>query len=66
VDLGKGPDGITPAALIKEVLGQITAETIKAVGSSVGDAGKAIGNEATKLGNEASKIGKSIGGLFKK
>ncbi len=58
-DLGKGPEGITPAALIKEVLGQITTDSIKAIGSSVGNAGKAIGNEA-------SKIGKGIGDLFKK
>jgi uncharacterized protein involved in outer membrane biogenesis len=58
-NLGKGPDGITPAALIKEVLGQITTDTIKAVGSSLGSAGKAIGSEA-------NKIGKSIGDLFKK
>ncbi len=58
-DLGKGPEGITPAALIKEVLGQITTATIKSVGASAADAGKAIGNEA-------GKIGKSLGDLFKK
>lgn len=58
-DLGKGPDGITPAALVKEVLSQVTTATLKAVAGSVSDAGKAIGGEA-------SKIGKSIGGLFKK
>ena len=58
-NLGQGPDGITPVAVIQEVLGQITSASLKAVVSSAGDAGKAIGNEA-------SKIGKSIGGLFKK
>jgi len=58
-DLGKGPDGITAADLIKKVLGEITTATLKAVVGSVGDAGKAVGNEA-------SKIGKSIGGLFGK
>jgi uncharacterized protein involved in outer membrane biogenesis len=57
-NLGQGPEGITPADLLKEVLGQITTGTIKAVGSSVGEAGKAIGTEA-------GKIGKSIGDLFK-
>ena len=57
--LGQGPDGITPAALIKEVLGQVNVATIKAVAGSAGDAGKAIGGEA-------SKLGKSLGGLFKK
>ena len=58
-NLGQGPDGITPAALIKEVLGQVTAASIKAVVASAGDATKA-------LGGEASKLGKSLGGLFKK
>lgn len=57
--LGQGPDGITPAALIKEVLGQVNVATIQAVAGSAGDAGKAIGGEA-------SKLGKSLGGLFKK
>jgi hypothetical protein len=58
-NLGQGPDGITPAALIKEVLGQVTSASLKAVVASAGDAGKA-------LGGEASKLGKSLGGLFKK
>ncbi|MES1180606.1 MAG: AsmA family protein [Verrucomicrobiota bacterium] len=58
-NLGQGPDGITPAALVKEVLGQISTATLKAVAGSASDAGKAIGGEA-------SKLGKSIGGLFKK
>jgi hypothetical protein len=70
VDLGKGPDGITPAALIKEVLGQVTTASIKEVATSVGDVGKAVGNSVGEtgkaVGNEASKIGKSIGDLFKK
>jgi len=57
--LGQGPDGITPAALIKEILSQITTASVKAVAGSVGEAGKAIGGEA-------SKLGKSLGGLFKK
>jgi uncharacterized protein involved in outer membrane biogenesis len=57
-DLGTGPDGITPAELVKDVLGEVTTGTVKAIGSSLGSAGKA-------LGNEASKIGQSIGGLFK-
>jgi uncharacterized protein involved in outer membrane biogenesis len=58
-NLGQGPDGITPAALIKEVLGQVTSASLKAVVASAGDASKAIGGEA-------SKLGKSLGGLFKK
>jgi len=58
-DLGTGPDGITASDLIKKVLGEITAATVKAVVSSAGDAGKA-------LGGEAGKLGKSLGGLFGK
>lgn len=58
-NLGQGPDGITPAELIKEVLSQVNTATLQAVVSSVGDPGKA-------LGGEASKLGKSMGGLFKK
>ena len=58
-NLGQGPEGITPAALVKEVLSHVNVATVKAIGSSLGDTGKI-------LGGEASKIGKSIGGLFKK
>jgi uncharacterized protein involved in outer membrane biogenesis len=57
-NLGQGPEGITPTALIQEVLGQVTTASLKAVVSSAGSAGKAIGEEA-------GKIGKSIGNLFK-
>ena len=62
-NLGTGPDGITPAALIKEVLGQVTTATIKAVGESLGKLGKGA---TDAVGGEASKIGKSITDLFKK
>jgi uncharacterized protein involved in outer membrane biogenesis len=62
-NFGQGPEGITPAALIKDVLGEVTTATtaaaIKSAGSAATDAGKA-------LGSEASKIGKTLGGLFKK
>ena len=58
-NLGQGPDGITPVAVVQEVLSQVTTASLKAIASSVGDAGKAIGKEA-------SKIGESIGNLFKK
>ena len=33
-DLGKGPDGITPADLTKQVLSEVVSGTIKAVGSA--------------------------------
>ena len=69
-DLGTGPDGITPASLIKEVMGQITTDTLKAVAGSAADLGKDLGNKATEAGknaaDQAGKIGKDIGGLFKK
>jgi uncharacterized protein involved in outer membrane biogenesis len=55
-DLGKGPDGITPAQLTETVLSEIITGTVKAVGK---DASKFVGENA-------SGISKSIGGLFKK
>jgi uncharacterized protein involved in outer membrane biogenesis len=55
-DLGKGPEGITPAQLTETVLSEIITGTIKAVGK---DASKIVGENA-------SGISKSIGGLFKK
>jgi len=58
-NLGQGPDGITPVAVVQEVLTQVTTASLKAVVGSVGDAGKVIGDKA-------SKIGDSIGNLFKK
>ena len=69
-NLGAGPDGITPAALVKEVLGQVTTASLKAVEESLTKLGKG-GIDATKnagkaVTGEASKIGKSLGGLFGK
>ena len=57
--LGKGPEGITPAELVKDVLGEVTTATLKAVVSSASNVGKAVGDNV-------SKIGKSLGGLFGK
>jgi len=62
-DLGKGPDGITAAELVKDVLGEVTTATLKAVVSSVGNVGKAAGKA---VGDNVNKIGKSLGGLFGK
>ena len=47
-NLGTGPDGITPAELVKDVLGEVTSRTVKAVVGSLGNAGKSVGE---KLGN---------------
>ena len=74
VDLGKNDAGITPAELIKQVLGQVTTGTIKAVGSAVGgavtDLGKGAAGAAADagkaVGEGVSKLGKSLGGLFGK
>lgn len=69
-DLGKGGDGITPAELTKEVLGQITSATLKAVGSAVTDLGKGATDAAKTagktVGDSVNKIGKGLGGLFGK
>ena len=70
-NLGTGPEGITPAALVKEVLDRVTTATLKAVGESLTKLGKGA-VDATKdaagkaISGEASKIGKNIGGLFGK
>jgi hypothetical protein len=62
-DLGKGPDGITPAELTKDVLSEVVAGTLKAVGSAAADVGK----NAENLGKQGvNKITTGIGGLFKK
>lgn len=69
-NLGTGPDGITPAALVKDILSEIDVATVKAVIDSATKLGKGAtdaAKEATKsLSDEASKIGKSFGNLLKK
>lgn len=73
-DLGKGPEGITAADLTKVLLGRITTDTIKAVGTAVTDLGKEVGNLGKNLGQDATKtatqsvdkLKKGIGGLFGK
>jgi len=69
-NLGTGPDGITPAALVKDVLDEITTATGKVVLESLNKLGKGA-VDATKdagkaIGDSAGKIGKSLGGLFGK
>ena len=69
-DLGKGTDGITPAELVKDVLGEVTTATLKAVGSAVTDLGKGAADAAKSagqaVGEGVNKISKSLGGLFGK
>jgi len=61
-DLGRGPDGITPAELTKVVLGEVVSYTLKEAGSATG-----IGKKAGKaLGDGVKAIKKGIGDLFSK
>jgi len=72
--LGAGSDGITPAQLTKEVLGQITKETLIVVVNAVRDLGKGMENLGKDLGKEAgktagesvNKVTKGLGGLLGK
>lgn len=62
-DLGKGPDGITPADLTKRVLSEVVSGTLKAVAknaTSIGKGAENVGKEGVK------KITSGLGGLFKK
>ena len=62
-DLGKGPDGITPADLTKVVLGEVVSGTIKAVAKEATNLGKGVEN----VGKEGvNKITTGLGGLLKK
>ena len=66
-NLGQGPEGITPAELTKRVLKEVIENTVKAVGSSVGDltkgATEGLKNVTTNAVGGATK---KIGDLFKK
>ena len=69
-DLGTGPEGMTPAELVGEVLGAIEKEAAQAAASSVTDVGKGAlqlgGGLGASATNAASKITKGLGGLFQK
>jgi AsmA family len=69
-NLGKGPEGITPAELTKQVLSEVVSGTIKAVGSAATNIGKdagKLGKGAGKtVGKDVNKITKGIGNLFGK
>ena len=62
-DLGKGPDGITPADLTKTVLGEVISGTLKAVAKDATNLGKGAENVGKQ---EVNKITTGLGGLFKK
>ena len=62
-DLGKGPDGITPVELTKDVLSRVIAGTLKVVENAAVNVGK----ETTKaVGENVGKVTTGLGGLFKK
>jgi hypothetical protein len=69
-DLGQGPEGITPAELMKKVMQTVTDESIKAAVASAANLGKGTIEAAKVLGQGASNnLGnatKTIGDLFKK
>jgi uncharacterized protein involved in outer membrane biogenesis len=63
MNLGTGPNGITPADLTKQVLSEVVSGTIKAVAKSATNVGKGAEN----VGKEgANAVKKGLGGLFKK
>jgi hypothetical protein len=77
-DLGKGNDGITAGELTQKILGEITADTIKSLASSVADLGKnltgaatgilsgAVGSGTNGVGAGVDTLKKGLGGLFGK
>ena len=69
-DLGKSPEGITPAELSRTVLQQLEASAAKAAEGAIVDLSKGavyLGNEASKVvtTNAMDKVTKGIGNLFK-
>ena len=69
-NLGTGPDGITAAELVKEVISAIEKESVKAVASSSADLGKAAESLTKGLGKNSggavSNVTQGIGNFFKK
>jgi hypothetical protein len=69
-DLGKGPDGITPAELTKTVLKELEASASKAAAKAIEDLSKGavyLGGEGSKAAtNAVDKATRSVGDLFKK
>ena len=66
-NLGQGPEGITPAELTKRVLKEVIENTVKAVGSSVGELGKEVTSGLKNVTtNAVGGASKKIGDLFKK
>jgi hypothetical protein len=77
-DLGKGGDGITAADLTQKILGQITADTVRALASSATELGKnavdaakgalqnAANGSVTNVSDSVNQLKKGLGGLLGK
>jgi len=66
-NLGPGPEGITPAALIKQVLAVVSADVAKAAVTAANDLGKGAAGAAGKSATESvGKATKGVTDLFKK
>ena len=67
-NLGAGPDGITPAELLKQVLTPLLAEAVKVATDELRKAGKElIQKEGGKvLNNATDKLNEGLGNLLKK
>jgi len=66
-DLGKGPEGITPTDLTRQVLSAVVSETLTAVENAASNLSKDVGKDVGKtVGAGVNKITTGIGGLLKK
>lgn len=69
-DLGKDSNGITPTELVRVILSQVNASTVKAVTEAVTNSGQALkdlGKDFTKSPEKNVKeLLNGVGGLFKK
>lgn len=69
-NLGQGPDGITPAEVIKVVLTEVTTKTLTAVSGYLSSGGKLLLDGAKGVGgtttDAAKGVTKSLGDMFKK
>ncbi|MBI5802895.1 MAG: hypothetical protein HZA92_19510 [Verrucomicrobia bacterium] len=68
--LGQGPEGLTPAEVIKVVMKEVMSKTTTAVTGALGNLGKGVTDAAKSVGGAAADaakgVTKGIGDLFKK
>lgn len=63
-DLGSGPDGITPAALVGELLDNLISGASGLLKSGAASLGNAASSAAQNVGDAANKAVKGLGNLF--